>query len=278
MNTKIIKSATKTVSLLALISLTAACSNQSLPSMPGFGQQKAEEKKITTPEAEEAKQKLAEAKNDLDQPMRKTVLKAPEVVATNTTANNGQSTSAFGVTASEPQIKAAQAATSSTAAKVTAPKATTTASTAKVSTIPKPTVATNTAAKAPVSTTQNTTRRLTLSGSATFNTGSSRLSTSGKQKLDSLASSLSAPNTTVTRLLIEGHTDSTGSAATNQVLSLKRANAVADYLASKGLMRSSMTTRGLGESNPIADNKTKAGRAQNRRVEITATGSRQTTR
>ena len=79
-------------------------------------------------------------------------------------------------------------------------------------------------------------------------------------------------------MLIEGHTDSAGSAAGNQVLSLKRANAVADYLAEQGLMRSSMETVGLGEGSPIADNKTKAGRAQNRRVEITATGSRQTTR
>jgi OOP family OmpA-OmpF porin len=65
----------------------------------------------------------------------------------------------------------------------------------------------------------------------------------------------------------------------NQVLSLKRANAVAEYLAKQGgFARSSMRTVGLGESKPVASNKTRKGRAQNRRVEITATGTRQINR
>ena len=123
-----------------------------------------------------------------------------------------------------------------------------------------------------------TTRRLTLSGSATFKTGSSSLTRAGKAKLATLARTLTGSGTRVTRLLIEGHTDSVGAAAFNQVLSLKRANAVADYLSSQGLIRSSMETAGRGESSPVASNKTKKGRAQNRRVEITATGTRQTNR
>ena len=123
---------------------------------------------------------------------------------------------------------------------------------------------------------QSTVRRLTLNGSANFKSGSSRLTNEGQTKLLALALSLQEGNTRISRLLIEGHTDSVGDAAMNQVLSLKRANAVAEYLASKGgFPRSSMRTLGLGESKPVADNKTRKGRAQNRRVEITATGTRQ---
>ena len=271
MNKTIIKPASKTLSLLTLIALTSACSTQNLSSIPGsqlYGQEKADTKKATTIAKKAAP--VPEVNTDLSAPMRKTILKAPTVVATNNTTMGTGTTSAFGVTATEPKMTvAAPVVTKPTQAPVY---------NAKVATIPKPAAAKVMASSKPVVTSQNTTRRLTLNGSATFKTGSSRLSTEGKAKLDSLARSLSASNTTVTRLLIEGHTDSSGSAATNQVLSLKRANAVADYLSQQGLMRSSMTTVGLGESTPVADNKTKTGRAQNRRVEITATGSRQTTR
>lgn len=69
-------------------------------------------------------------------------------------------------------------------------------------------------------------------------------------------------------LSITGHTDSTGPEAYNQGLSERRANAVADYLAGRGVDRDRMTTAGAGESQPIADNGTREGRAQNRRVEI----------
>ena len=139
----------------------------------------------------------------------------------------------------------------------------------RVAVIPRP---------APVKVQTETMRRLTLSGSATFKTGSSSLTRAGKDKLATLARTLTGQGTKITRLLIEGHTDSVGAATFNQVLSLKRANAVADYLASQGLVRSSMETAGRGESSPVASNKTKTGRAQNRRVEITATGTRQTNR
>jgi OOP family OmpA-OmpF porin len=65
---------------------------------------------------------------------------------------------------------------------------------------------------------------------------------------------------------IQGHTDSDGSAQYNEGLSSRRAQTVHDYLASKGVDESRMTVRGYGESQPIADNSTAAGKAQNRRV------------
>jgi outer membrane protein OmpA-like peptidoglycan-associated protein len=67
---------------------------------------------------------------------------------------------------------------------------------------------------------------------------------------------------------IEGHTDSVGSDATNQVLSEKRAAAVRDYLVSRGIATDRMTVTGLGETTPVATNDTAAGRQQNRRVEL----------
>jgi outer membrane protein OmpA-like peptidoglycan-associated protein len=65
-----------------------------------------------------------------------------------------------------------------------------------------------------------------------------------------------------------GHTDSTGSDAINNPLSLNRAKSVRDYLASRGIQPSRVTTVGEGSRQPVADNSTAAGRAQNRRVEI----------
>ncbi|MUU79205.1 OmpA family protein [Winogradskyella endarachnes] len=67
---------------------------------------------------------------------------------------------------------------------------------------------------------------------------------------------------------IEGHTDSQGPASSNQALSERRANAVRDYLISNGIAAERLTSTGFGESNPIANNKTAAGRKENRRVEV----------
>ncbi len=69
-------------------------------------------------------------------------------------------------------------------------------------------------------------------------------------------------------LRVEGHTDSTGKADYNQQLSERRAKSVKKYLVNKGVDASRITTKGFGESKPIADNSTKAGRAQNRRTEM----------
>ncbi|MCV5900774.1 OmpA family protein, partial [Escherichia coli] len=72
---------------------------------------------------------------------------------------------------------------------------------------------------------------------------------------------------------IGGHTDSKGSDAYNLSLSDKRSKSVKDYLVSKGVAAGRMTTRGYGESMPVADNNTDEGRELNRRVELKVTES-----
>ncbi|MEO5571327.1 MAG: OmpA family protein [Bacteroidia bacterium] len=69
-------------------------------------------------------------------------------------------------------------------------------------------------------------------------------------------------------LTIEGHTDNVGEDAYNMELSQKRTESVKEYLMSKGILESRLTAKGFGETMPISDNKTKTGRAQNRRVEL----------
>jgi outer membrane protein OmpA-like peptidoglycan-associated protein len=100
----------------------------------------------------------------------------------------------------------------------------------------------------------------------TFETGRSALRTDSYTVLDIVAASLLA-NPDI-RIEIAGHTDSTGSATTNQRLSQARAEAVRAYLASKGVAPDRMVARGYGPSQPVAPNTTAAGRAQNRRVEL----------
>ena len=70
------------------------------------------------------------------------------------------------------------------------------------------------------------------------------------------------------KFTVEGHTDSVGSAKTNQRLSESRANSVRDFLVDKGIGADRLTAIGYGEDKPIATNNTRSGRAQNRRVEI----------
>jgi outer membrane protein OmpA-like peptidoglycan-associated protein len=74
-------------------------------------------------------------------------------------------------------------------------------------------------------------------------------------------------------VLIIGNTDSIGTASYNQKLSERRANSTADYLISLGVSSGRVTTKGLGESDPVATNSTAEGRAQNRRVEFVLTAS-----
>ena len=70
------------------------------------------------------------------------------------------------------------------------------------------------------------------------------------------------------KLSINGHTDNVGNAEKNQKLSEDRAAAVKAYLESKGVDASRLSSAGFGQDQPVADNKTKAGRAKNRRVEF----------
>lgn len=70
------------------------------------------------------------------------------------------------------------------------------------------------------------------------------------------------------RVRVEGHTDSTGTAAKNEELSLRRADAVKRVLLGRGVKEAQITALGMGQTKPLADNKTASGRAQNRRVEL----------
>jgi OOP family OmpA-OmpF porin len=108
----------------------------------------------------------------------------------------------------------------------------------------------------------------TLSGGSHFASGSARLTFDGKDALNRLAQDLRNQRLALKSIQIIGHTDSIGSNQSNNALSFNRANTVANYLASRGINRGVIHTQGMGESQPIASNKTKYGRAQNRRVEI----------
>ena len=92
------------------------------------------------------------------------------------------------------------------------------------------------------------------------------LKTEENASLNAFADYMTA--TPASKIAITGHTDSSGPAEYNQILSEKRASDVADYLAGKGISADRMTTSGMGETAAIADNSTKAGRAENRRVEV----------
>jgi outer membrane protein OmpA-like peptidoglycan-associated protein len=72
-----------------------------------------------------------------------------------------------------------------------------------------------------------------------------------------------------TELLVAGHTDNTGSAEHNQLLSERRANAVASYMLSDGVLPERISARGYGKNQPIASNESESGRSLNRRVDIT---------
>jgi outer membrane protein OmpA-like peptidoglycan-associated protein len=71
-----------------------------------------------------------------------------------------------------------------------------------------------------------------------------------------------------TAVVVQGHTDSTGSDSYNDQLSVRRAEAVGNYLASQGIAAQRIDAQGYGERQPIASNNTEQGKAQNRRVEI----------
>ena len=108
---------------------------------------------------------------------------------------------------------------------------------------------------------------LNMPGNVTFAFNSSNLDPKFYSVLDNVASTLAEYNQTVVE--VAGHTDNVGSDAYNQTLSVQRATSVANYLQGKGVNRERLITTGAGESRPIASNDTDAGRAQNRRVEIT---------
>ena len=102
-----------------------------------------------------------------------------------------------------------------------------------------------------------------------FETNAAILQAISSVELDALVSYLK--NTLNAQILIEGHTDNTGTTAQNNLLSLQRANAIGDYLQQKGIADNRIQRKGLGATMPIADNNTAEGRAKNRRTNFTIT-------
>ncbi len=100
-----------------------------------------------------------------------------------------------------------------------------------------------------------------------FATGSFKLLPKSYKSLDEVAAIMKGDD--LLQIQIDGHTDNQGDDAKNQTLSENRAKAVKDYLVSKGVPESRTNSTGYGETKPVADNKTAAGRAKNRRVEMT---------
>ncbi|MCK9923798.1 OmpA family protein [Frankia sp. AgPm24] len=104
-------------------------------------------------------------------------------------------------------------------------------------------------------------------GGVTFPVSGATLSPAVRVRLDRVADVLRGGDLTV---LVAGHTDATGPSTVNQALSVQRAEAVADYLAGRGVPRERLKAAGFGALEPVGDNGTRAGRAANRRVQIAA--------
>ncbi|MFM0170188.1 OmpA family protein [Paraburkholderia sediminicola] len=108
--------------------------------------------------------------------------------------------------------------------------------------------------------------KLNIPSSVTFDTNSYAVKPSFAPVLDQLAQTLQQNPELIAQVV--GHTDSTGQPAYNQTLSVNRAESVTGYLGQRGVAPQRLSAQGLGQTQPIADNNTEAGRAANRRVEI----------
>jgi outer membrane protein OmpA-like peptidoglycan-associated protein len=108
---------------------------------------------------------------------------------------------------------------------------------------------------------------ITLSGSVLFTSAKWDLSPGAQLKLNDVANALTQQDP-VSKMVVEGHTDSQGSASYNQDLSQHRAQAVRDYLVTRGIASDRISAQGFGPTRSIGDNSTTEGRANNRRVEI----------
>jgi OOP family OmpA-OmpF porin len=114
--------------------------------------------------------------------------------------------------------------------------------------------------------------KVTYAADAFFDFDKAVLKKEGKAKLDDLVQKVKGINLEI--IIAVGHTDAIGADGYNQKLSVRRSEAVKAYLVSKGIEKNRVYTEGKGEKQPVADNKTKEGRAKNRRVEIEVVGTR----
>jgi OmpA-OmpF porin, OOP family len=127
-------------------------------------------------------------------------------------------------------------------------------------------------APAPVVAPVPASEKVTYAADAFFDFDKSVLKPEAKEKLDDLVSKTKEINLEV--IIAVGHTDSVGTDAYNQKLSVRRAESIKTYLVAKGLEANRVYTEGKGEKQPVASNKTAEGRAKNRRVEIEVVGTR----
>ncbi|CAN7614757.1 OmpA family protein [Pseudoduganella sp. LjRoot289] len=118
--------------------------------------------------------------------------------------------------------------------------------------------------------------KVTFAAETLFDFDSARVKPEGMAALDALLAKLQGMNTEV--MITVGHADAVGTDAYNQKLSLRRAEAVKAYIMGKGVDAARIYTEGKGEAQPVADNKTAAGRASNRRVTVEVVGTRTATR
>jgi len=114
--------------------------------------------------------------------------------------------------------------------------------------------------------------KITFAADVLFDFDKSVIKPEGRSKLDDLAGKAKGVNLEV--VIAIGHADSIGSDEYNQRLSVRRAESVKAYLVSKGIEANRVYTEGKGEKQPVASNKTKEGRAKNRRTEIEVIGTR----
>ena len=114
--------------------------------------------------------------------------------------------------------------------------------------------------------------KVTLNADALFDFDKSALKPAAITSLNSLAGKVKS--LTLEVIVAVGHTDSVGTDAYNQKLSIRRAEAVKKHLVSQGIEAKRIYVEGKGESQPVADNKTAEGRSKNRRVQIEAIGTR----
>jgi OOP family OmpA-OmpF porin len=114
--------------------------------------------------------------------------------------------------------------------------------------------------------------KVTFAADAFFDTDKSKLKPEAAAKLSDLVDKTKGVSLEV--IIAVGHTDTVGSAAYNQKLSIARAESVKSFLVGKGIEKNRVYTEGKGFSQPVADNKTAEGRAKNRRVEVEVVGTR----
>ncbi len=134
--------------------------------------------------------------------------------------------------------------------------------------VPVPTPVVVTPPPAPEFKTEVILKPITIEGTG-FDSGSAQLKPAANEKLAEVVDF--ATENSDSNLVVTGFTDSQGSESKNVALSAARAVAVKSYLVKQGIAADRISTNGMGSVNPVGDNKTSAGRAANRRVEITST-------